>query len=178
MFSVLVHFSPGFISFAIVLLFLSSPQPGEVCSATSMAALAPAEIYSLNLGLSGLSEIGNQINQIQQQLDKTEDLVNNLSEIKLNQETRVILQRQVGDGDLVTLGALPVIWPNIMKQYFRWSNLILMLNKYRIGMKVGGRRQYSDDINQDINSQLTWSSSPQSCWPLLARLSSVGFSSL
>ena len=111
MFSVLVHFSPGFISFAIVLLFLSSPQPGEVCSAPSMAA----QIYSLNLGLSGLSEIGNQINQIQQQLDKTEDLVNNLSEIKLNQETRVILQRQVGDGDLVTLGALPVIWHNIMK---------------------------------------------------------------
>ena len=67
-----------------------------------MAALAPAQIYSLNLGLS---EIGNKINQIQQQLDKTEDLVNNLSEIKLNQETRVILQRQVGDGDSVTPGA-------------------------------------------------------------------------
>ena len=98
MFSVLVHFSPGFISFAIVLLFLSSPQPGEVCSAPSMAALAPAEIYSLNLGLSGLSEIGNQINQIQQQLDKTEDLVNNLSQIKLDQETSVMFERQVQVG--------------------------------------------------------------------------------
>ena len=57
-----------------------------------MAALAPAQIYSLNLGLS---EIGNQINQIQQQLDKTEDLVNNLSQIK---ETSVMLERQVQVG--------------------------------------------------------------------------------
>ena len=68
-----------------------------------MAALAPAQIYSLNLGLS---EIGNKINQIQQQLDKTEDVVNNLSQIKLNQETSVMLERQVGDGDTVTLSAL------------------------------------------------------------------------
>ena len=68
-----------------------------------MAALAPAQIYSLNLGLS---EIGSKINQIQQQLDKTEDLVNNLSQIKLNQEPSVILQRQVGDGDVVPLSAL------------------------------------------------------------------------
>ena len=57
-----------------------------------MAALAPLQIYSLNLGLS---EIGNQINQIQQQLDKTEDLVNNLSQIK---ETSVMLERQVQVG--------------------------------------------------------------------------------
>ena len=57
-----------------------------------MAALAPPQIYSLNLGLS---EIGNQINQIQQQLDKTEDLVNNLSQIK---ETSVMLERQVQVG--------------------------------------------------------------------------------
>ena len=60
-----------------------------------MAALAPAQIYSLNLGLS---EIGNKINQIQQQLDTTEDLVNNLSQIKLNQETSVMLERQVQVG--------------------------------------------------------------------------------
>ena len=57
-----------------------------------MAALAPAQIYSLNLGLS---EIGNKINQIQQQLDKTEDLVNNLSQIK---ETSVMFERQVQVG--------------------------------------------------------------------------------
>ena len=57
-----------------------------------MAALAPLQIYSLNLGLS---EIGNQINEIQQQLDKTEDLVNNLSQIK---ETSVMLERQVQVG--------------------------------------------------------------------------------
>ena len=68
-----------------------------------MAALAPLQIYSLNLGLS---EIGNQINQIQQQLDKTEDLVNNLSQIKLNQVPSVMFDRQVGDGDIVTLPAL------------------------------------------------------------------------
>ena len=67
-----------------------------------MSALAPAQIYSLNLGLS---EIGNKINQIQQQLDKTEGLVNNLSQIKLNQEPSVMLERQVGDGDSVTLSA-------------------------------------------------------------------------
>ena len=64
-----------------------------------MAAIAPAEIYSLNLGLS---EIGNKIYQIQQQLDKTEDLVNNLSQLKVNQETSVMLERQVG-GDMVSL---------------------------------------------------------------------------
>ena len=68
-----------------------------------MAALPPAQIYSLNLGLS---EIGNEINQIQQQLDKTEDLVNNLSQIKLNQVPSVMFDRQVGDGDIVTLSAL------------------------------------------------------------------------
>ena len=68
-----------------------------------MAALPPAQIYSLNLGLS---EIGNKINQIQQQLDKTEDLVNNLSQIKLNQVPSVMFDRQVGDGDIVTLPAL------------------------------------------------------------------------
>ena len=68
-----------------------------------MAALPPAQIYSLNLGLS---EIGNKINQIQQQLDKTEDLVNNLSQIKLNQVPSVMFDRQVGDGDIVTLSAL------------------------------------------------------------------------
>ena len=67
-----------------------------------MSALAPAQIYSLNLGLS---EIGNKINKIQQQLDKTEGLVNNLSQIKLNQEPSVMLERQVGDGDSVTLSA-------------------------------------------------------------------------
>ena len=60
-----------------------------------MAALPPAQIYSLNLGLS---EIGTKINQIQQQLDKTEDLVNNLSQIKLDQETSVMLERQVQVG--------------------------------------------------------------------------------
>ena len=92
MFRVHVHFCPGFISFEIVLLFLPSPQSGEVRSARNMAALAPPQIYSLNLGLS---EIGNQINQIQQQLDKTEDLVNNLSQIK---ETSVMLERQVQVG--------------------------------------------------------------------------------
>ena len=59
-----------------------------------MAALPPAQIYSLNLGLS---EIGTKINQIQQQLDKTEDLVNNLSQIKLDQES-VMFERQVQVG--------------------------------------------------------------------------------
>ena len=91
-----------------------------------MAALAPAQIYSLNLGLS---EIGNKINQIQQQLDKTEDLVNNLSQLKVNQGTSLMLERQVGEGDIVTLSAPHVIWQNIMKQYFRWNNLNLMTNK-------------------------------------------------
>ena len=93
--SVHVHFCPGFISFEIFLLFLPSPQSGEVRSARNMAASAPAHIYSLNLGLS---EIGNKINQIQQQLDKTEDLVNNLSQIKLDQETSVMFERQVQVG--------------------------------------------------------------------------------
>ena len=60
-----------------------------------MADLAPAQIYSLNLGLS---EVGNKINQIQQQLDKTEDLVNNLSQIKLNQDTSLMFERQVQVG--------------------------------------------------------------------------------
>ena len=63
-----------------------------------MAAVPPAQIYSLNLGLS---EIGTKINQIQQQLDKTEDLVNNLSQLKLNQAASVMLERQVGD-DMVS----------------------------------------------------------------------------
>merc|ERR1711953_55498 len=61
-------------------------------SARNMADLAPAQIYSLNLGLS---EVGNKINQIQQQLDKTEDLVNNLSQIKLNQDTSLMFERQI-----------------------------------------------------------------------------------
>ena len=60
-----------------------------------MADLAPAQIYSLNLGLS---EVGNKINQIQQQLDKTEHLVNNLSQIKLNQDTSLMFERQVQVG--------------------------------------------------------------------------------
>merc|ERR1711953_718109 len=61
-------------------------------TARNMADLAPAQIYSLNLGLS---EVGNKINQIQQQLDKTEHLVNNLSQIKLNQDTSLMFERQV-----------------------------------------------------------------------------------
>ena len=65
-----------------------------------MAALAPAQIYSLKLGLS---EIGSKINQIQQQLDQTEDLVSNHSQLKVNQGTSVMLERQVGEGDIVTV---------------------------------------------------------------------------
>ena len=68
-----------------------------------MAALAPAQIYSLNLGLS---EIGSKINQIQLQLDQTEDLVSNLSQLKVNQGTSVMLERQVGEGDIVTVYGL------------------------------------------------------------------------
>ena len=86
-----------------------SPDHRQV---TTMAAIAPAEIYSLNLGLS---EIGNKIYQIQQQLDKTEDLVNNLSQLKLNQAASVMLERQVGDDMVSSLHTS--LWHIIM-----WSN--------------------------------------------------------
>ena len=119
-----------FISPRVLLVFrlccYFASHHSQVRSAHTMAALAPAQIYSLNLGLS---EIGNKINQIQQQLDKTEDLVNNLSQLKVNQGTSLMLERQVGEGDIVTLSAPHVIWQNIMKQYFRWNNLNLMTNK-------------------------------------------------
>ena len=99
-----------FISLRVLLVFrlccYFASHHSQVRSAHTMAALAPAQIYSLNLGLS---EIGNKINQIQQQLDKTEDLVNNLSQLKVNQGTSLMLERQVGEGDIVTLSAPHVI---------------------------------------------------------------------
>ena len=59
-----------------------------------MAALGsfPTELQILNLGLT---EIGGKINQIKRRLDKTEDLVNSLAEMKLKQGTSLMLERQV-----------------------------------------------------------------------------------